>query len=248
MPFQSQLEQVEKAAFFDELEKISYDWRAIKRVSRLAKARTVKTPPGRTSLPVAVVSMPGAMAKKTVTMSRETARKGQISQEAAEASRRLAEQLKGKMVVPKKVGGFVGTLKDTPFDRPMSGKARRALESVGAGHELDELVLGARKMDMPLVSRFGHVSPDVLLRERNRLLTMPRGTKRAAKGVLGKLRKATGEEDLLERATRGVSGKGLGFTKGLRLSRHARRRVSKRMSALNVQDLKAGAPRIYNVE
>lgn len=218
-------------AFFDELEKIAYGFQDVGKVLRLAKQRMVRLPKALEA------GGPGAVTPGTVKRLTAQAR-GSSGWERRQVLEDLekAKEMEGKILIPK--GGATKWLqKRMGFGTKLSRKGRKATESVIQGHELDELALGARGKAIPsrFTRRFAHADPDVVLRERNRLLTLPQNVRGEVGKFMQELRElqpGKTEVGLLEKATRGVSGQGLGYVSGPRLSRHARRRVSERMKEL----------------
>lgn len=118
---------------------------------------------------------------------------------AADATRRMQS-----MGVPLK---DVGQL--TPDQHKM-------FNSIFAGHEMDELAV------KPATAMLGagHLSPDVILREHNRLVTMPSSYAPVKEQMQGMRRFV--ESPLLETA-------GIQYGEGERLSRHARKRITQMM-------------------
>lgn len=93
------------------------------------------------------------------------------------------------------------------------------LNSVLEGHEMDETMvpggLGAKQ--------FGHRSPEVLLREHNRVATLPSGSE-PVRQYMQQLRGFTGETPALAEV-------GVQYGQGPRFSRHARRHLTDIMNA-----------------
>jgi hypothetical protein len=90
--------------------------------------------------------------------------------------------------------------------------------AINVGHELDEL--GAQPQ-RSFHGTFGHYSPDVVLREHNRLVTLPPGND-AVVDIQKKLR---------EKREAVALKPWLEFGQGERLSRHARRRITEQLEA-----------------
>ena len=90
--------------------------------------------------------------------------------------------------------------------------------AINVGHELDEL--GAQPQ-RSFYETFGHYSPDVVLREHNRLVTLPPGHEAVVEMQkrLREKREAVALKPWLE------------FGQGERLSRHARRRITEQLEA-----------------
>lgn len=100
---------------------------------------------------------------------------------------------------------------------PLTPSENRMLEGVLKGHELDEL--GARPSASFLP--FGHRSPDVILREHNRVVTLP-SAYGGVRRIMDLVRNFAGAEaGVLRRATGGK----FDYGSSPRLSRHARRRI-----------------------
>jgi hypothetical protein len=79
---------------------------------------------------------------------------------------------------------------------------------------------GGRKGSPTFRTAFGHADPRVLLREHNRLTTLPTSYKRVGR-VERDVRAASGEAQALEEAIPGFR-----FGESPRLSRHAQRRLA----------------------
>jgi len=219
---------VNTESFFDELEKIAFDWADMNRVLRLSRARTLRLP--QRLLPVGPMSVPAASKPYQLAAAREAVETGQIPAALGDASMRFVGQTSGKALMPK--GGVVRQLEQRGMPSGVvKGRERKAMESLLRGHELDEVTLGAKKFDPEYTIKTTHVSPDVVLRERNRLLTMPPEVRPAVTEAMSPIRSVL-DTPALERATRTVSGKGLDYGSGPRLSRHARKRISKRMKEI----------------
>lgn len=109
--------------------------------------------------------------------------------------------------------------------RPPSDQ-RQMLEAVVKGHELDETLVRPALSFKP----FGHNSPDVLLREHNRLATLPTANS-AVRDYMRDLRKNT-ESPVLAQY-------GIDFGKSERLSRHARKRITEHMERRTMKELGA---------
>lgn len=235
-------ERVKKAAFFDELEKIAFDWRAIKRVGRLAKQRQIRVHPESSFGVRGLAAMPRKDVASSMATIKQLSSRGLVPPEQLPHVGKLLRDGTGKVVVPRR-GGAIGAISglDKGVDKSIKGltpRGRRALESTLKGHELAELA--SKRSGRHFKAAFGHVTPQPILKEHNMVTTLPRGTRRAG-GVHRKLRKLSGEDVILEQATRGVSGKGMTFGKGPRLSRHARKRVSQRMEELTSEGLHSGS-------
>lgn len=92
---------------------------------------------------------------------------------------------------------------------------RKALEAVMKGHELAET-----QVQPGLAARsFGHLSPDVMLREHNMVTTLPE-QHGAVKQLMGNLRENTGEPTSM------LAPYGIEYGKSPRLSRHARKHIT----------------------
>lgn len=117
---------------------------------------------------------------------------------------------------------------------PMTVPGRRALEGVVRGHELDELrtrpwaqglsVRGAKRRRL-FGAYQGHVSPEVILKEHNKLVTLPHGVRREVTEVMQRLRAGPNKE------ADNLATLGLTYGEGSRLSRHARKNIVKLFDA-----------------
>jgi len=219
------------ASFFDELEKIAYSLADMRKVLQLSAKKAIRLP--RRLIPMGPVALPAGATGAQRAAATASAAAGHISPQQLAATQKLLGETSGKMLVPKKSGGVVGWVKSmgVPEEAVPKGKARMAAESLLRGHELDELALGARKVNLPYLHKATHVSPDVILRERNRLVTMPESVRGDVADLIAPLR-GLSEAPILEKATRTVSGQGLPYAGGPRLSRHARKKISKRTASL----------------
>jgi hypothetical protein len=116
----------------------------------------------------------------------------------------------------------------------MSPTERRTLDGVIKGHELDEVQVPSRMAFQPI----GHNSPDVMLREHNRVTTLP-ADHANVKGMMQTLRGPGGEEGSV------LKEYGVNYGDSPRLSRHARKRITglmeRDMLAANKEDFMAQA-------
>jgi hypothetical protein len=92
----------------------------------------------------------------------------------------------------------------------------KMLNSVIRGHELDETTANLSSAMAP----YGHISPEVMLKEHNRIATLPEGFS-PIKELMQKTR-ARGEAGLM-------SNYGIDYGNSPRLSRHARKRITQGM-------------------
>jgi hypothetical protein len=98
---------------------------------------------------------------------------------------------------------------------PKDPQARRALDAIVKGHELAEL----QARPSAIGNFHGHLSPDVILREHNMISTLPKDLSSAGE-VLREHRLPTEGLDLYQHT-------GLNFGKGGRVSRHARKHLTR---------------------
>lgn len=108
------------------------------------------------------------------------------------------------------------TMKST-FNRDMpalDNKNKEVVNRIFDNHELDETKV------KKLIPFAGHLNPDVILKERNVVNTLPKEYNQA-KDFVTELRKGSGEMAAL----RGITGIPLERMEGQRLSRHARKRI-----------------------
>lgn len=101
--------------------------------------------------------------------------------------------------------------KDMPA---LDNKNKEVVNRIFDNHELDETKV------KKLIPFAGHLNPDVILKERNVVNTLPKEYNQA-KDFVTALRKGSGEMDAL----RGITGIPLERMEGQRLSRHARKRI-----------------------
>ena len=120
-------------------------------------------------------------------------------------------------------GGIIGSVKNAlELAKSIDGvsvpkftpEQHKTLHSVFKGHELDELTtkpaLGT--------AQFGHVSPDVIFKEHNRLVTLPEGNEEVKDFMKSIRNQKNGEHSLFP--------SGMIYGKSPRMSRHARRRLT----------------------
>lgn len=118
----------------------------------------------------------------------------------------------------------------------MNGPQQKALNSVIHGHEMDEIFHASRRAKRglgpsPVTEEYGHQSPDVLLREHNRLTTLPAEVRAPVTSAMKKLRAATGDADAIEDVFKGR----FSFGDSPRLSRHARKRMTEALERRYVE-------------
>lgn len=104
--------------------------------------------------------------------------------------------------------------------RELRPHERKALDAIIKGHELDEL----KVKSSPAFKRLGHDSPDVILREHNRVTTLPKdheGVRRVARAL--RLNSSWLGQDQEAEILRKEFG--LHYGNSPRLSRHARKRM-----------------------
>jgi hypothetical protein len=118
-----------------------------------------------------------------------------------------------------------------------TGRQRRMLDGVTKGHEVDETIVKNKAEFMPL----GHLSPDVILREHNKIVTMPEEFE-PVRRFLRKVRNTLGEAPVAEAHMNNASGpKGFTYGRGQRLSRHARKRMTDILERKNNEMIAAQA-------
>jgi hypothetical protein len=100
-----------------------------------------------------------------------------------------------------------------PAFRSIPASQQKMFHAVAKGHELDEL--SVRPSPGALV--YGHLSPDVILREHNRIVTLPPGNEQIS-AAFRDLRKTREGLDFMP--------DGMQYGQGERLSRHARKRIT----------------------
>ena len=233
-------------AFHEELVKLAYGPRDIDRILRLSKQNIFKAPT-RSIFGKPALIPKGELESKERTFRyfakiladdpEEVAKMTRWANEAAAQ----AKILSGKLLMPRDGGGSVGYIRRVApavKDIKLTGPQRKATESIVRGHEMDERAL--TKVKGSVMGDFHHRSPEVILRERNRILTLPGGNEpvrdffQAMRTAIK--RKGDSEAGLLERATKGVSGKGIQYGEGRRLSRHARKRVTRLMEEQGLKE------------
>lgn len=162
-------------------------------------------------------------------MSKEFARDyGKSIREQAEAEMkktdRISKQVPGGAIVRDKqnVNKTLRsmTMPGSPIQLPehTAPKDHKMVNAIMEGHEFDE----AKVKSSPGVLQFGHRSPDVILREHNRVATLPKeheGAREYMKGIRD------------QREGKVLQEHGIEYGKeGTRLSRHARRHLTEIMS------------------
>lgn len=98
--------------------------------------------------------------------------------------------------------------------RALGPRDKKMLNSISTGHEADE----AMSPVLQGFSQMGHRNPKVILREHNKVTTLP-PEHAAVRGVMQGVRQSAGESAVLKRI-------GINYGEGQRLSRHAIRRLS----------------------
>ena len=134
-------------------------------------------------------------------------------------------------IVSQKRGDVVQLLSRHGADASkLSPEHRKMVNSILMGHEMDEL--GKRHPGLAFRS-VGHISPSVMLREHNRLATLPEGYE-PVREFMQKVR-SKAEGPALRRF-------GVTYGKpGTRLNRHAIRDLSNRMNEAAVQEINSTA-------
>ena len=208
------------SSFFLELIKLAYDEEDADRVLQVAK---------KYSLPKAAVKMKG----------------GKYFPAAMLLSPGGANK-QNLRILSKLPRYFIGTgpnlnkklLKDIPEesgvkafrDIAVPDSQKKMLHSIVKGHELDEIQAG--KNPGSAVRYRGHQSPDVILREHNRLTTLPNGFG-GVKDYVKAMRGKAGPE------SNDLSYFGINYGESPRLSRHARKRITESISnKIRDQDIK----------
>ena len=242
-------------SFIDELYKLAFGPQEARQLLRAAKRRTVRAG-GRVGLGYGAIPNQAFNAKQTGEAVEQLARRGldpaAASSGIARVKRIQSEALgmnpeewarKGKsyMVTPEK-GDATRWFRKGPMSEALGDAAasvktpeqRMMLDSLLKGHELSELA--AVKNPRMAFRGVGHLSPEVILREHNQLVTMPSKTREALSPVVTGMRQLQGEAEALRKATGGK----FDFGKNPRLSRHARKRVTELMEREVQPQLEAG--------
>jgi hypothetical protein len=124
------------------------------------------------------------------------------------------------MLMPRKAYGVSGQLSGMGLQTSkMTGNQRMSLDALLRGHEMDELAIGAKKIDVPYATAATHASPDVYLREHNRLVTSPPEVQDTLRSIMTPVR------SLENHFMQSVSPQ-LQYGVGPRFSRHARKHLS----------------------
>jgi hypothetical protein len=227
------MDSIRYEAFWDEMQKIGYSIEHIGRTLARSKGLIQKLPPSHSLMAIGPAAYPRTIVGTAGPSIRAAILSGQIPEVTGKRMLGSLDQIKGKITMPQH-GGAVGYLgrADLPT-QGMTGDAKRATEALVRAHEMDEMGLAAKspKGGRSLFTAVtGHLHPDVILREHNRLTTLPKDVQQPVQSIFHKMRPVEGS--LLENSTRRGTQLGLNFGRGPRLSRHARRRVSERMERL----------------
>jgi hypothetical protein len=229
------MDEIVLKSFWDELEKISYSMANIERDLARSKGLIQKLKPNVSLMQVGPAAFHGdAVRKVQIPHLRAAALAGQVPEQQAAGIERLLGQVSGKITMPQRTGGAVGQMRGMglPGAAAVQGKSRKAAEAIMRAHEMDEMARSAKAASNPtFATKMTHTHPDVLLREHNRITTLPEGVKEPVQGLFQNLRGGL-EQPVFNQATRGVGGQGLQLTQSPRLSRHARRHISDRMQQL----------------
>lgn len=238
------MHSVTSTSFFDELTKIALTRRTMQKMLLAAKKKQIRK--GHAAQMGYGYVLPGRAQRKhvdkAVTQLTEMGAPAEKTRAAIEASvaaspaRGFSTATKGMILTPEAgdakrflqqipEGAFPGLGKS--LKQVKSPAQRKALEAVIKGHEMAESQVKPTASFMG----FGHLSPDVILREHNIIQTLPRGMKRAA-GPLRKMRKGR-EAAALKEVT------GFEFGKGKRISRHARKHLTRMMDEAAAPHVKA---------
>jgi hypothetical protein len=222
-------------SFYDELEKIAVSLADLQKLTKIVKGRSMK--------------LPEVVSPATITPQNVEAHLKVLQaiggENAVSAAKKVYQHTMGKIVLPRK-GDFLRAMEKHPAVRGMHGiepqfvkpiealkknpEARRALEGIVKGHELEELAKAPRGFAGP------HAA-GVLPVEHNILATLPE-TAKPAGDFMRNLRKAVGENEIFEAATMRPGGKSLVYGEGPRLSRHAVKRVGERMKQITEDRLR----------
>jgi len=227
--------EISYAAFWDELQKIAFSMADIEHTLARSKGMIQKLP---TKVPIMQMGPAafhsGMVHEVQLPALRAAAAAGQVPVAQAEAMANTLGHLSDKITMPQRTGGVVGMLgkMGIPGAKKMPGEAKKATEAIMRAHEMDEMAQSAKAAKNPLfAAKMTHAHPDVLLREHNRVVTLPENIREPVSALHGHVRQFL-EQPVFEQATRGVGGEGLQLAQGQRLSRHARRHISDRMQQI----------------
>lgn len=215
--------------------KTAFGARDAERVLGVAKSRVLKIPratsfssaeAGLAAMPRRAVS-PGMVRKQMELLGYDAPQVIESAQYNAQRAKPAVE----RVLDPRK-GDMVRAMRQQRLaPANMSAQERYMAEAVGKGHELDELALGRRAHTSAGSVGYhfstGHTNPDVILREHNRLATLPEGYD-AVKAMYTRMRRAGIESRLLAAATGGK----VHYGDPTRLSRHARKHIARRQLEL----------------
>lgn len=234
-------------AFVDELEKIAISMEDLRRVSRLAKKKTIKVPGiGPSAMPTRSVKEQLGEIQKIKDHSLK--RFGEVLPDQAKRlgdQEKTLKQLSGRVLMPKgeawqdfaasavgKPGakGFEAEIMMSANPRTRAArdallkdpKGREAAEGIIKGHELQELVKGSRR---PMARGTSHAQ-GVIPVEHNMVTTLPPEASRAGEFMKAIRNEWGGRE---AQAFNKATGGRIAFGEGQRLSRHAVKRISEIM-------------------
>jgi len=252
-----------------DVEKVAFGPAEAKRVLQIAKGRVIKVPRLRQTATRAAQEMMEGRMPKGLTFAEQALMQGggapmAVHPSAASKLRQVvssgavaegavppsmiqgAERLRGRILTAK--GGdatlrvrqhpMVGDVVQGPISQ-MTPEQRMMHNAVIKRHEMAELGINKKfRGPEPFGMGTGHMGAEAPLTDHTVLATLPKGNEPIREAVQGY--RGT-EANLLERATRGVGGRpGMEFgAEGQRLTRHARKRVGRRMEELAGQDLQA---------
>jgi len=134
-------------------------------------------------------------------------------------------QLRNELTKAAKPGHIFSTAGGSVRGEKIRGLTPNQFEArnrLGLAHEVDET--GVKRISTAFVERAQHGNPDVILREHNRVTTLPKSLRPAGDTIVA-LRTAGPEAQLIRDATKTISGQSVQFGQGPRLSRHARKRI-----------------------
>jgi hypothetical protein len=251
------ISSVRNLALFDELEKLSFDEEdALK--SYRAHRHKIVTPPmrhGEGTITGSLARQYGLSAlgpgtRSTIVSQMSNLPDGPVKDEFRRAAA-VASKLEGKIIkhkgeplriarhaMDKARSAGMTNLYDSAGDvranlqrisnaeRALSPTQRMMANSAIIGHEASESI--QRAVPGPFRSLYQHANAQPVLNDNNIAATLPRRHV-PVKEYVSSLRE--GEGKYLERATRGVSGRGVGFGE-MRFSRHARKHLTRRMDEL----------------
>lgn len=239
-------------SFYAEMQKLSFDPEAASRVLRLAKAKTLGKSVDRAIHREGFPGIAGLSSKASLKNDRKRVGRFAGSLTNPDVRSVIAAQAEGTRSVPGVVGAALKRNPKGTFIRggdattlmrqhvpsrvtnavgPLSPEHRKMVNAITAGHELDEM--GGRHSGFAM-THVGHRSPAVILREHNRVATLPSEHAPVRAFLQGVRNQGAAAEGAILKAHGVEYG-----APGTRLSRHKIKALSEQMNASAEQQARA---------